>query len=422
MTVITAIEHQWLRVGDDGKATLSEVQARALERLQPSLPAGALEWRRREVKFAQFCGVVQLGGLTLEILPKLSREHEDVVRSRNLLVRMLRAAGQFKAHQVSASSMGLQSAHLLDWFIDHFRVQVQLQLRQGMIRRYVEHEESLDRVRGRIDFPRQLRENLTRPHVIACRFEDLEHDNFYNQSLVAVLRMLRQHTHSPRLRHDLEELVNHFGFVRDCQPTAAQVEGLIFRRMEERWQPVFTQAAVFLRCLYPDVLSGNLPALALLFDMNVLFEQYVAAQLRRSMKGYRVATQGPVRHLANDDRDRQAFVLKPDIVLLQNGDPCFVADTKWKLLDISRRQFGIGRSDMHQMAVYARRYHCGEVALIYPIASGAGGLQLLTHYRLQVDGVLVKVYGIDLKREAALDLEISGFPSSDALASRSQPA
>ncbi|MCC1498117.1 McrC family protein [Alcanivorax sp. 1008] len=408
MTVLTVIEHQWRPIGGSRPGSLSEPQAEALEQLQPSLPAGAIEWRRREVKFAQYCGVVQLGALTLEVLPKLSRDHEDVVRSRNMLVRMLQAAGLFRAHAVGSASLGLQNAHLLDWFIDHFRGQVQAQLRQGMIRRYVEHHESLAYVRGRIDMPRQLRDNLLRPHVIACRYEELEHDNQYNQSLVAVLRMLRAHTHHPRLRHDLEEVISHFGMVSEVQPTAEQIERLPFRRMEERWQPIFSQAALFLRCLYPDVLSGDLPALALLFDMNVLFEKYVAAQLRRSMKGYQITTQRPIRHLAVDSRDRPVFALKPDIVVLNAGNPVFVADTKWKLLDMERRQSGVSRADMHQMAAYAARYNCDEVALIYPIVSGAGGLQTLNQFRLQPTGVRITVIGVDLKREDRLMLSLDG--------------
>lgn len=70
MTLLQVLEHEWLPIRSGGGQSLNVHQAALLERLADSLPAHALEWRRAAVKFTQFCGVIQLGDLTIEVLPR----------------------------------------------------------------------------------------------------------------------------------------------------------------------------------------------------------------------------------------------------------------------------------------------------------------------------------------------------------------
>ena len=111
MTTLSVFEHQWLPIGGGSGAMLSERQAAALERLESSLPAGALGWRRHGVKFTQYCGVLQLGGQTIEVLPKIARHDEDVVRSRSVLIKMLASAGAFSEVPIGASMVSVQKAN-----------------------------------------------------------------------------------------------------------------------------------------------------------------------------------------------------------------------------------------------------------------------------------------------------------------------
>lgn len=418
MKQLSVFEHEWLEIGTAAGARLTEQQGAALERLAPALPAGALEWRRYEVKFAQFCGVIQLDGLVIEVLPKLGRQSEQADRSRGLLLRMLQTAGLFRPTPVGSASMGRQSFHLLDWFIDHFRAQVQEQLRMGAIRRYVERNDSLTHVRGRLDFNTQLRENLTRPQLIACQFEELEQDNIYNQSLVNVLGQLRHRAQHPQVVRDITELLLHFGAISACSIVAEDVEKLRFNRMEDRWLPVFQQATLFLRNLHPDVSAGESSALALLFNMNMLFERFVAATLREAMPDWELSTLGQARHLARDTQGRTAFTLKPDIMLSRNANPMFIADAKWKLLDPARRQSGISRADIYQMLAYAERYACEDIALIYPAVSGSGGIDAIEEYRVEGSSVVIHILGIDLKFAEGLYSEYSTDPIGKVLTDR----
>ena len=47
----------------------------------------------------------------------------------------------------------------------------------------------------------------------------------------------------------------------------------------------------------------------------------------------------------------------------------FVADTKWKLLDVRKPHYGVSQSDLYQMAIYQYKYHAQNVTLLYPRSS-----------------------------------------------------
>lgn len=112
--------------------------------------------------------------------------------------------------------------------------------------------------------------------------------------------------------------------------------------------------------LSPDVLTGSGKAFSLLFDMNRLFETWVAASMRGPARrhGLRLREQGPRKYLAHrQDIDKPVFQMKPDIALLdEDNGVVLIADAKWKLLDGEDRKLGISQADMYQLQTYANHY------------------------------------------------------------------
>lgn len=395
MTLLQVLEHEWLPIRAGGGQSLSLQQATRLERLADSLPARALEWRRAAVKFTQFCGVIQLGELTIEVLPKIARHERDVQLCRQVLVRLLQMTGSLPPHSIGEASLGQQRHALLDVFIEHFRSMIAQQMQLGLIRRYMPMQDELSTVRGRIDLVRQVRLNAFTPQRVQCRFDEFDIDNAYNQVLRHVLGLLLRRTHHPDIKRGLNELLIHLAAVTDRTFTPEQVEELAFDRLNQRWQSVFQRCADFLRALHPNVTAGGMPALALLFDMNRLFEGYVTWRMRRTFKDHQIQAQGPRRYLAVNQAEQEVFQLRPDISVLQGKQVIAIADAKWKILEPEERKQGISAADLYQLTTYAQRYQCQRLALIYPAMEGIKpGLR----ERLTIKGedVQLAIYSIDL--------------------------
>jgi len=357
MTQLTLREHEWCPVSDAGPVT--EQRAALLETLARDWPAGALEWRRHSFKFAGYCGVVRVDGLVIEVLPKITTDNVPPATARGVLVNMLRATGTFPPEIAGGTSLALERHHLLDIFILAFCRQVSRELVQGLIRRYRDVEDNLTAVRGRIDFVQQVRRNLVHQERVACRYEELSANNPYNRVLKGVLLRLARVSVALDVRRAINELLVRLAEVTDVPVALKDAQSLSFDRSNRRWESVFRQCEWLLAGLNPSVAAGRSESVALLFDMNRLFEAWVTRQWRRMLgpQGYSVFAQDRGRYLAQDGAGRQRFALRPDIVIRDGeGRVVQVLDTKWK--QPGEDLAAVVQADMYQMVAYSQSYGC----------------------------------------------------------------
>ncbi len=138
--------------------------------------------------------------------------------------------------------------------------------------------------------------------------------------------------------------------------------------------------------------AGSEIALALLFPMEMLFESYIAALLRKQLNPaeYAISTQDQRFHLFDAPK---RFLLRPDIVVRRKSDGAiFVMDTKWKLLSDTKANYGISQADMYQMYAYQKKYGAQNVTLFYPQTDWAADVGTFQ----SEDGVRVVVRFVDL--------------------------
>lgn len=109
----------------------------------------------------------------------------------------------------------------------------------------------------------------------------------------------------------------------------------------------------FLLSEYQTAHGGSREGIALLFDMNVLFESYVAALARKACLplGYEVTTQGPPDCLTLN----KVFQTRP-AVHVKRGDDVIVLDAKWKKVVPGNPNFGVAKEGANQMHAYAHVY------------------------------------------------------------------
>lgn len=366
MRQLTAFEHGWLEVGKG--RDLAPHEAEALAAAESVLPPGCLQWGHRRVKFAQFCGVVQVDGLQVEVLPKLT-PYQTEAQQRDTLLTMLASAGDLKGVDNLGAGLATSRTTLLDLFIRHFARLLERQLQQGLLRNYRDIEETLDQVRGRIDLVRQQRENLFKPQRLACRYSELVSDIPVNRLLHSALRLVISLCTSPLLAQQLHALRMRFGEVgtlapRQRGPTADQLN-----RMESRYAPLVEMAHLFLDGQFLDARSGRQQAFSLLFEMNRLFERYSARLLRPVVRrmGLKLMEQGPRRYLGFEDNGQGRLMMRPDISLLEHGkQPVTILDAKWKRVATSAPLASLTAADLYQLAAYATAYGCSHVVLLYP--------------------------------------------------------
>jgi 5-methylcytosine-specific restriction enzyme subunit McrC len=179
-----------------------------------------------------------------------------------------------------------------------------------------------------------------------------------------------------------------------------------FTRQNERFADIFGFACMLLEGQAPDARSGEVETFSLLFDMEQVFERYVAAFLASEvMPRFADASLFPQakgqRHNLYVDGQEKVLRMAPDLVFVHEtagAKRTLIIDTKWKRL--SEEEGGRpSRADLYQLYAYLHRFDCQRAHLLYPKAAGIQTRDLNARGRNDSDAGTVGVRFIDLNRK-----------------------
>ncbi len=358
----------------------------------------------RFVRAQNIVGVIAAGEHTLEILPKIDGpKGEQGARER--LIHMLSLVHDLEVAPEGAACLGIQHQTLLDVLVRLFADRLIDAVRHGLPRRYLNHEEDLPSLRGRLDMVRQFTTLAASPWRLACRYDALSPDVLLNRIMKAAVQRLRRFARRAETQRRLAELAFAYAEVGDLQSQHVPWSQIHLERTDRRWGPLVRLARLLFEGDYQTTSSGHVTGTALLFDMGRLFEAYVAKVLQRAMRGhaFHIIAQGGRHYCMNEidaegQRGREHFQTRPDILVKHGSEILMVIDTKWKRLvpRAEQAKWGVSQSDVYQMMAYARLYACSKLMLLYP-----------HHTALQTPGVLERYLlacGMEQLSTATVDL------------------
>ncbi len=367
MRTVTLLEHESLEIGDkpnEKQLTVTEVEA--LDRGQRTMRVNAFRWiGRNRIKATQFVGMISTTKTRLEILPKIEGLNQDSTRSA--LIPMIAAAWNINVYDGEITSHKCQNSDLLELLIGIFARRLRDEIRKGLSHNYLQQSDDLPLLRGKLNVTRQFTRFAANPQFLACHYDEFSANNDLNQLLLCTtlcLRRISLHLDTQRL---LSEIESHFEDVQTVLPSVALGKQISMNRSNSRWDTLSRLARLLLQSLYQTAHSGNNEGIALLFDMNLLFEAYIASVVRKTLtpEGYKVWVQQPQQSLAKDENGRRCFITKPDIYVEYNNIKT-ILDTKWKILNINSSNCGVAQADAYQMHGYAHVYGAKSTILIYP--------------------------------------------------------
>ena len=183
------------------------------------------------------------------------------------------------------TQLGWQRETVLELLIRLFCAKLTDAVRQGMPRHYLEHEDDLPALRGRLDVTRQFSTLAVSPQKLACRFDALSPDIALNQVMRATVGKLSRLSGAPDNQRALRELSFVYADVTDVPPNALRWDQIVLDRTNRRWRDLLSLARLFLWDRHQQTSAGTSDGHALLFEMNVLFEAYVERILSRALAG-----------------------------------------------------------------------------------------------------------------------------------------
>ncbi|MCW4116379.1 McrC family protein [Aurantimonas sp. MSK8Z-1] len=385
MIVRTILEWGSIAYGD-GDAELPDQAADRIAAVAAASPlagrgeGGVLEHGRKALRARGVVGLIAADGVVLEILPKIDvpgdSEAQQRGNTRKQLVHMLAEALDMKIDTGAFADHDWQRNTLLEILIRTFSSGLVDAVRQGMPRRYVLEESDLPALRGRLNVQRQFTALVASPQRLACRYDALSPEIALNRIMKAAVTRLLGITRALDNRRRLQELALTYAEIAAFPVAALPWNDVVLDRTNLRWRSLLKLAKLLLGERFQTTSSGGVAGVTLLFEMNTLFEEYVARMLAHAVAkdGLKVVAQGGRVYCLEVNGNQGLFQTRPDILIKRGDQVVQVIDTKWKRIAkrVDDPKQGVSQSDIYQMMAYGRLYGCRRLTLLYPHHSGIG--------------------------------------------------
>lgn len=357
---ITVFEHECIKLGQViNGCVFDEPKLIAFQKYYGDRGVPFFSLIHRGIQFNEHVGVIQVGDLLIEVLPKADNKRETA-DWRKMLIGMMRAVGSFDIRVSSSSHLKLKSNTILDLYIEMFVNEVEFLLHSGLLKKYRKNESNVTALKGNIIFSKHIQHNLTHQERFYVRHTTYDVEHTLHQILHVTIRFLRQINTNATLQSRIGALQLFFPEMPPLKVTEATFEKLVYNPKSEAYRKSIEIARLLLLQYHPDVSKGKNHVLALMFDMNKLWEQYVYVSLRKYADNYSITPQSRKNFWQPDIGYKTNII--PDIVINKDTDRCVVLDTKWKNLN----GYNPSSSDLQQMFVYHHYFNAVKTALIYP--------------------------------------------------------
>jgi len=361
---IQVFEHQTLRISEHG---FTSNHWAALGWYNEKHGGCFFTLTPKGVKFNQYVGVIQVGNITIEILPKISQtvEKGDKAKWQKVLIDMLRECRWMKVYSHDKASLCFKHNSILEAYLEFFLLECEGIVRAGLVKKYRSVDSNCTALKGKLLFGKHIQHNIVHKENFYTRHQVYDSENIFNQVLFKALQLIPSICQSPFLNDRVYSLLLSFPELDDIRVTASTFEKMVFNRKTLRYKEAIEIAAMLLLNYRPDISTGKNHVLAILFDMNDLWEEYIYRQLYKNRPADWIIQSQNSKLFWKFEGNSYGKTIRPDIVIHHSGlDKKIVLDTKWKLPENNVP----ADADLKQMFVYNEYWTGRNALLVYPHA------------------------------------------------------
>lgn len=354
---IQVFEHQPLRIGESSGFTLARLEA--LQKFHAKTGDLYFSLIHKGVKFKEYVGVLLVGDLQIEVLPKADKDDQDAAKWQKILIGMLRSVPMFELSAPTEATLSLKRNALLDLYFELFVFEVERLIRQGLIKKYRKEDGNIKALKGKLIFNQNIQNNLVHKERFYTRHTIYDNQTLIHQVLFKTILLLHRLNACAALQSRISSLLLHFPEQADLNVNDGLFGKIKLGRKTRDYEKALSISRLLLLQYHPDVSRGRDSVLALMFDMNALWEKFVYTALKQKL-GSEYSVKMQPRKDFWIPKQGYKVRLEPDI-LIQTGEQNYVLDTKWKRPDGKP-----GYDDLRQMYAYCKYFNAKTSALLYP--------------------------------------------------------
>jgi 5-methylcytosine-specific restriction enzyme subunit McrC len=307
------------------------------------------------IRFGSYVGVIKIGALTIEILPKADKdENADKNLWQNVLLNMLKVCKYIQVESISETQLKKRHHSILDVYFELYLNEIERLVKKGLIKKYRKNKSNQNALKGKLLFAQNIQQNLIRKELFFCEHQVYDKNHLFHQILHKGLLVLKTFVNDS-LKDKLNRLLFEFQDFENINIQKKHFDKIIIDRKNHDYQKAIDIAKIIILNYSPSLNYGNENLLTLLFDMNALWEEYIFRILQKHK------TDETEVSFQNSDKFWENKRIRPDIVLKMNNET-FVIDTKWKIVEANNPS----DVDLKQMFVYNLHWKAEKTLLLYP--------------------------------------------------------
>ena len=341
--LITKFEYDYL--------SKEELTDEEIEELLKINSEGKFNFQEEEtrIKLSQYVGLILLStGKSIEILPKIyrNRESEDISKARKLLTILFYELFELAERPLSGSSLHSKKVEfnipffeiILLIILDYIEKKI---IQPGIYKNYMRNKLTSKSLNGKLLLSQTLLKFPFQKDKFKIEKEVLTSNILINQILAKFVEFVSNKFYSSKIKNLAGRIFLYLRSigVESSQNIVEDLKKLSLNRMNSHYYPVIQIAKFLFSQNRLTSFQGH--SFVFLYDMNKLFEIFVASSLSKCLSQV-------------EERIDVDFSLKPDILCpLEREKKYIVLDTKWKFpTDASTRETGISRNDRFQVITY----------------------------------------------------------------------
>lgn len=303
-----------------------------------------LDWKT--LKARQYCGILNFNDQDFYILPKIANHNDE--KNLNIFIYMLMYAYNVKLLNENTSfSENLKSNNILEVFVQMFANGLLQELKKGLYKEYLTKQDNLPVLKGKYLINENLKYNFIK-NKIYCEYDEFSENNSLNQFFLYAIKYLQKFVNDKKLLKQCELIFDEVEY----KSVDINKLNIHFDRLNLRFKTSFEIALLLLRQSIP-LFNQDKKSFAFLFDMNVLFEKFIARMVKELDNNAKIQNQDNFGDLT----------LKPDIIIKSKN---LIIDCKYKILKENKTS---SRNDRYQMYVYGNNFKLEmnfRTILLYP--------------------------------------------------------
>lgn len=292
-----------------------------------------------------------------------------------------------------------------DLFAEIISLGISLVLKQGLHREYINHQETLNTLRGKLDIQETIKEKMRQTAKLSCEYDDFSCNNIFNQILKATMMLLIKHSHvSKKRKNTLRKLLLFFNEVETIDLKMVKWNTMRYDRNSRTYQMLHSICYFIVSDLLLSTENGKVNS-PIFSDENMalLFQRFILEYYRKKHPEFKARGKQVEWNLDKNEGKSQFLPAMNTDITLELADRKLIIDAKYYSNTL---QENYGKKTFHSPHIYQiyayvtneDKHHEGNVDGMLLYARTEKDSEISGTFKLEA-GNTIRVKTLDLSQD-----------------------